>query len=589
METLETIFSTEGEIIENLKNNAYKLDYKKIFFEHLGPELNKIFINKKNKVYLKNFLEALQYEYGFFDNKIDLQKAFDIYKKYADLNDYFCMYKMHVIYLCEYEKFNVPFSRVLEKIYLYKCLSYIPNYIIDWREDIFSTIDIPYEIASSLDLEDSNLKKHQRFFDLLYEQREKYNLSENDVNLMKCVFFCVFNMEGSDLPKLSFSILNSLILENDFDLAYYNAKNKCIFLNKYLELNVISGSEIEKFYSEIESKKLYEFYGDYGNYLIDKTNRANPKTIEIITEAANNGFLFNSFRAYQCNIDYYDFDEIMQDYNKASTILDFILDEVVFEKLLFGQFILLIGYLINYSQFPDKIISNYLIYAKEINDFISSTLVKKEKENESIKEDEYYLYTIKGYMYYFGFKGIEEQNLVKAIEYLDKGSNTTNKIYEKKILEFIKYKTKELMLNNKLITHDELIKAKKELIQYFYQNLNLKYQIIDCYIIGEDFFEGITRNKDEFIALLIYNSTKNVFCKRIIDCFVKKEIKKFLQNHENKIENKFKDEICCICFTNKVNKIFFPCKHRFCDFCADKLEKNSKKCPVCRTEYLFII
>ena len=279
----------------------------------------------------------------------------------------------------------------------------------------------------------------------------------------------------------------------------------------------------------------------------------------------------------------------MQDYNKASTILDFILDEVVFEKLLFGQFILLIGYLINYSKFPDKIISNYLIYVKEINDFISSTLVKKEKENENIKEDEYYLYTIKGYMYYFGFKDIEEQNLFKAIEYLDKGSNTTNKIYEKKILEFIKYKIKELMFNNKLISHDELIKAKKELIQYFYQNLNLKYQIIDCYIIGEDFFEGITRNKDEFIAFLIYNSTKNVFCKRIIDCFVKKEIKKFLQNHENKIENKFKDEICCICFTNKVNKIFFPCKHRFCDFCADKLEKNSKKCPVCRTEYLFII
>ena len=589
METLETVFSTEGEIIENLKKNAYILDYKKIFFEHLGPELNKIFINKKDKVYTKNFLEALQYEYGFFGNEIDLQKAFNTYKKYADLNDYFCMYKMHIIYLCEYEKFNVPLNRVLEKIYLLKCLAYVPNYIIDWREDLFSKIDIPYEIAGSLDLEDPNLEKHQRFFDLLYEQKEKYNLSESNFNLIKGVFFCCFNKEGSELPIISFSTLNSLIPSNDLDYAYYSAKNKCIFFNKYLNLNAISDSEIEKFYKEIENKKLYEFYDDYGNYLLNKENRANPKIIELVTEAAKKGFLFNSFRAYQCNMDYYDFDEIMQDYNKASAILDFILDEVVFEKLSLGQFVLLIGYLINYSKFPEKIISNYLIYIKEINDFISSTLNKKEKENEIIKEDDYYLFINKGYMYYFGFKGIEEQNLFKALEYLDKGINVTNKIYEKKISEFIKYNIKELMFNNKLITYDELIKAKKDLIEYFYKNPNLKYQIVDCYIIGEDFLEGIIRKKDDHIASLIYNSTKNIFCKLLVDCFAKNKIKKFLQNHENKIENKFKDEICCICYTNKVSKIFIPCKHCFCDFCTEKLEKDSKKCPYCRTEYLFII
>ena len=108
------------------------------------------------------------------------------------------MYKMHVIYLCEYEKFNVPLSRVLEKIYLLKCFAYLPNYIIDWRIKLFDVIDIPYEIAASLDLEDSNIEKHQLFFDLLHEQKEKYNLSENDINLMKGVLLCYFNEEGSD-------------------------------------------------------------------------------------------------------------------------------------------------------------------------------------------------------------------------------------------------------------------------------------------------------------------------------------------------------------------------------------------------------
>ena len=589
MENLETIFSSENEIVEKLKSYAYQIDYQKIFFGHLGPELKKIFMKKKDKVFLKNFLEAVRYEYGFFDTEVDLSKAFNLYKKYADLHDYFCMYKMHVIYLCEYEKFNVPLNRVLERIYLLKCLAYLPNYITDWNIKLFETIEIEYEIAKILDLEDSNLEKHQLFFNLLYNQKEKYNLSDNDINLMKGVFFCRFNMAGSDLPMISFSTLNSLIPENELDYAYYQAKNKCVFFNIDLKLeNAVSEAEIEKFYKEIGSKKLYEFYGDYGNYLLDKKIKPNPEIIELITDGANNGYLFNSYRAYQCLIDYYDFDEIMQDYNKASTILDYILDEVVFENVAFSSFILFMGCLIKYSKFPEKIISKYLIYVKEINDHITSTLIKKETGNEIIKDEEYF-YAIKGYIYFFGFKGIEEQNLSKAIEYLDKGINKTIKIYAQKNFELIKYKVKELMYLNKHITSDELDKAKKDLIEFFYKNRNLKYQVVDCYIIGEDFLEGTTRKKDEFVAQILFTSAQKIFCKSIVDFFVKRIIKKYLEQNENKIENIFKDEICCICYTNKVSKIFIPCKHNFCDFCADKLQKDLNKCPVCRTEYLCII
>ena len=67
------------------------------------------------------------------------------------------------------------------------------------------------------------------------------------------------------------------------------------------------------------------------------------------------------------------------------------------------------------------------------------------------------------------------------------------------------------------------------------------------------------------------------------------EVKLFLKTHEYKFENHFKDETCCVCYEKKVNKIFIPCKHNFCSFCADKLEKESKKCPVCRSEILFVI
>ena len=191
-------------------------------------------------------------------------------------------------------------------------------------------------------------------------------------------------------------------------------------------------------------------------------------------------------------------------------------------------------------------------------------------------------------MCYFGFKDIEEQNLSKAIEYLNKRINITQKMYHKKFCAYYKYNMKKLMFGNKLISNDELIKEKRELIEFFYPNLNLKYQTIDNYVIGEDFYEGITTQKDVSSALILFQSGQNIFCMTIIDCLTKSKMKKFLKFHEKEMENKFKEEICCICYTNKPNKIFIPCKHNFCDFCAEKLEKESK-CTVCRGKVLVVV
>ena len=48
------------------------------------------------------------------------------------------------------------------------------------------------------------------------------------------------------------------------------------------------------------------------------------------------------------------------------------------------------------------------------------------------------------------------------------------------------------MFINKLISNDELNKSKRELIEFYNNNLNLKYNIIDCFAIGYDFLNGIT-------------------------------------------------------------------------------------------------
>ena len=590
MELIDTLFSTSEETIKKLQEFAAKPNYSEVLLEHLGPELKNLFILKKDKIIFKNFLEGLSYEYGFFDKEIDLQKAFSIYKKYADLNDYFCMYKMHIIYLCEYEKFNVGLNRVLEKIYLFKSFAYVPNYVIDWRLKLFEKIDILLEVAKVLDLEDNDLEKHSLFFDLLYSQKEKYNLSQNDISLMKGVFACYFYKdEDPNKNILSFSILNSLIPLNDTDKAYYTAKNKCVFFRSHLKLeSVLSENEIDNLYNEIENKKFYEFYSDYGNYLIDKEETSNSKIIDILTQGADNGDLFSCFRVYQVLIDFYDFDDIMNDCDKACKILDYLLDEIVFEKLMLSQFILLIGNLIEFSTFKEKICDKYLKYIKELNDFVDSVIYKKEVLKEPMKEKDEHYFFIKAYIYYYGFKNIEKQDLKKAVEYLDKGLNISEELFAKRRNKYIKYEILNLMKKNNLITNEEFNKEKKNLTEFINSNLNLKYEIIDNYILGQDFYEGITGKIDGYITLQIYQKGKNVFCKSVIDFKVKKEIKNFIKNFENNIENKAKDEICCICYEKKVVKIFVPCGHYFCPFCADLLEKD-KKCPVCRSEIYGVI
>ena len=589
MEILETIFSSDNETVEQLKGYAHKPDYKKLFFEHLGPELKKIYDSKKDKIFIKNFLEAAQYEYGFFNKEIDLPKAFELYKKYADLNDYFCMYKMHVIYLCEYEKFNVKLNRVWEKIYILKCFAYLPNYIDDWNMKLFETIDVVYEIAQELDLEDGKLEKHELFFDLLNNQRENYNLSENDISLMRYVLYCYFQNE-SETSMVYFSMLNSLVPDKELDYAYYTSKNKSIFFRSYLKLNdSMTEEEIEKFYKEVEEKKLYELYCDYGNYLLEKKNNADKEVIDLLTKASNEGYLFGSFRTYQCMLDFYEFDEIMKDYNKAEILLNYLLDEIVFEKLMLSQFILLTGILIKYSEFGDKIIDKYMVYVKEINDYMDLVLNRKKDDNEPIVEEEYY-YIIKAYIYFFGFNNIEKQNYQKAIELLDKGNSITKKNYVQKANEFFKFGIKDIMYKRKEITLEELNKTKIDLIDFYNKNLNLRYQTIDCYIIGESYFKGVHQQKDEFVAFTIYQYGQNIFCKTILDCFIKSKIKAFLKNYNNnnnnnKFEIEHKDETCSICYINKTNKILIPCKHNICSACVEKLEKDAK-CPFCRSQII---
>ena len=338
--------------------------------------------------------------------------------------------------------------------------------------------------------------------------------------------------------------------------------------------------------AKVENKKLYDFYCDYAVYLFENKKKSIQEIIRILTIGSNEGYFYCNSIIYQGIIGFYGFDEIINDYNKSSILLDNLLDIIVFENLTKIEFVKLFGILTKYGKFSEQIKSKYLVYINELNDYFTKTIDEKEKE-KSFK-NEYYLFNFKAYFYYFGLNGSDNQNLQKASEYFDKGFKICDLIYEKKRIAYFKNNIKKSMNELKLLSNDELIKSKKDLIEFFYKDLYIKQEIFDCYIVGKDYFEGITKKKDELTTFLIFRHAQKIICTNIFDCLIKNRINKFLEKYEKKIEYKLKDEICCICYEKKVDKTFIPCKHNFCSSCAEKLEKDSK-CPVCRSHILCIL
>lgn len=156
--------------------------------------------------------------------------------------------------------------------------------------------------------------------------------------------------------------------------------------------------------------------------------------------------------------------------------------------------------------------SKYLPYVKEINDFFDYVLEKEEKTREKIE----HYYFIKSYIYYFGFKDIVEQNLQKSLELVNKGLFITDEIYSKRRNHIYKYNIIKILNEKKIISDDELIKEKKNIFKFYYDNLSMKYELIDCYIAGKDFYEGFTRKKMNLFLYPFINQDKIYFVKLLL-------------------------------------------------------------------------
>ena len=495
----------ESELIEH----SYLINYKELLLSHLKPELLKRFMQIKQNVTFKNFLEAAQYEYGLFNTKIDLKKAYTLYKKYADSNDYFCMYKMHIIHLSEFKKFNVKRDRILEKLYLLKCFAYLPNFIFNFEDNLFHKIDVLLELAYVLDNEDSTASKHKDFMNIIEKERKKFNLTKNDVSLMRFVFSCYFGNEESGEQIMSFYQLKAIKPDSNLDLAYYEAMNKSIYFRENLKLeSELKDEDIIIFYKKVIDNKLYQYYSDYGNYLLNKSEIVTPQIINIFKESMDQGNYYSRFKYYQCILTYTDYNLFLENQEKAFHILNILVDEIACENLSNTQFIMFVALLIKHSKFQDKIAVNFIKYVKEIYEFTLFILDPKNEKffKANFKENDIeYFWRIRGFVHYFGFEGIEKKNRLKAIEYLEKSSSLSQRSFIKRENEYFIYKAKKSLYKNQKISKSEFLKRKEKLAKVCLDNSSRSsYNLLDCYIVGKIYWEGIGVEKDIQITFLIY-------------------------------------------------------------------------------------
>ena len=191
------IFNYDKEKEKIFLNSIGKTDFKELFMEGLSPEFLKLFKENINLFYSQPFYEGISYEYGLFDKSKNLNKAFKIYKEAADFKyDYLCMYRMHRIFLTDYEKFGIEKNEDLHRLYLYKCFAYLPYLIMNRNYYLLNKIDVSLEIAVMLDeLDDGEFQIFDKFMDFLEKNKNQFHVTDNDIKLMKCTLKAYFNPE----------------------------------------------------------------------------------------------------------------------------------------------------------------------------------------------------------------------------------------------------------------------------------------------------------------------------------------------------------------------------------------------------------
>ena len=557
-----------------IMNLTKKINFKELFMENLTPGFLKLFKDNSNLYYSQSFLEGICYEYGLMDKSENKKNAFNAYKDGADKkNDYLCMFRLYSIYLNDYKDFDLKEDLNLSKLYLFKCFAYLPFTIINGNYFILNKINISYEIADYLDNNDQNFSNFNNFMSNLEENNQDYNLTKNDIKLMKTVFSAYFD---SSLYKYNSDNLNEFLNFEKDDTAYHEARLK--FCNFYLEYygSICDKKKVEEIYDSLIKNKYYKAAYDYGKYLVDQQKIDEAKKIFKIGMDNSQQFCLSAY--LYLTLGEKEIGTIISDYEVTSDILKNMFLSVCFEKLNLSSTFYAINYLIKHSSFKTQIEDAFINLILEIY----KNLEKNIGNNNYIQTNLSERYIIEfpfifGQICYYGVSGHITPNKEKALNYFKRSYNLAKeKEYEyfKKMNYLYIYKCRQYLFKSQKITEEKMNKTKKKFIKLYCNSIKSNSNAFEIYNVYKLYKDGSIKGpKNKMINLLIlFNNINIIF-----------NFKDYVYREKSKIKLKEYDNYCVLCYENKNGVILKPCEHQICESCTSKLKE--KKCPLCGSDY----
>ena len=408
-------------------------------------------------------------------------------------------------------------------------------------------------------------------------------------------------------------------MESHYKLgSLYRREIKNLFNNKDL---ITSYKHFEVCYK----LKYYKAFSDFALLLYQDNNINRCK--QIMLEGMENGYPKNLFLYYDLIL------STLPDFHSMESIsvLKKLL-RLLIKDLACGNFFSIFEFIYLHNLIKLNYDHNFKLntnYIEEIYLIIDKLYKEKASLSDCYKELEIEIILSLAYLNYIGFHGKRNLNFAEELfkEAFKLGKNYTYKRFcqlylfklRKKMFDSLVNEPLDSTLEDSIIlikkceldtARSKLTKTKNKLYKLYIESFKSSemnsYSSSFFFYMGKIFEKGYGVEKNKIVAHHFYDQSfmykpRNLGSGSIIIYHQKEKSRIILQNEifvniENEIINLKVDsliasneKVCEICFSKYKQFIFFPCKHYVCcDECTDKILREMKNCPLCRTKILFI-
>ena len=591
-------------------NNFYTItDWSYLFYYGKSKLIKNRFMEIVSKSEFAKFFEALDYEYGINGKIKSLNTAFDIYKDKANNStDILCMYKMFHIYKNEYMKFGLKKrNKILERFYLFKSFAHLSKQEYEEVTYPLNRFQILYDFRLYKYFEDNDLIKFTLLIDHLMKYYDYYQIKLDDVILIKS-FISFVIMNDNNTSK---TLLEPLIIKGNLEAIYQ------------LALLSDDKDKTKKLFENLEKSNYYRCYCDYAIFLSNEMND-HQKALKILKIAISQGNIGAHFLYYSIFLDSIDFSTFPFSKNCVNDILflfNLLINNICLDNAFsYYEFFYLRKLCIKHFNLKDLVDKNFYEYEKEFINILNkysptSNLIEDIDEKKELIKSLYFRSNFFcefnfacGFIYYLGIGNILKQDLKKSLFKFQICYDNAKSYYGFSYFGLcysyiVKIKEKLLKLNDKDITIKDLETSRNKLFE-LYSSFMEKHSLGDLLNSSFLYYLYLLYSKkwgNQGDILMEYFCIKRAseykikypggesiitYYRRHKAKLIKKSDKVLIKKLKELIKNDYEDndeddKLCPICFFNKKNVILYPCKHRFCKVCIDKIIENPK-CPICR-------